>query len=659
MKLNFKAILFAAIAAFMSASCVEGTLDLRRPGLENVDATKVELTTLVSSDAARVRPFYVYELTLSSEDESVVLDAKFVSDGQPLHAAVYSPAAYADAHRNTYVTGEDGTTLTVNGVVCQVVSGDIKVTAEAGAYTVSGIVEVSVPATGEDAVPTTAYYDLTWGAEPVTVKFKELPTLTTLTKVLTATSNVANGTNTVTVQLSTDGWSQETDMTTWVTTYTGTGAYLAVDFYSEDGYLAAGTYKAGADPANPQPGEFVVGYDTTVDWGWGPMEMKDWGTCWWTVDNAAPVAEKILSGEIYVAYDKKSKAYTIDIDNGTQYAKFVGEIPALTKPESTGGNNDEVLNADIVIEKSGLKLIKADDTAANTTSDGAALSGVTLWYVALQDETGNNAAIFDLVTEEGSESLAGEYKVTSYPDEVGEAGNGFDINMPEWGFVMSGGTILYDNGNTYVIDAETSTVTVEEKDGAYKIVVKGTTTSTDMTTYESVTKTIAARYIVGDWKNDGGNGGDFEGTELTQFFSLTDYSANGLALIGIELGTEGITATEMDYFGYKYMQLGGTGNHLKVEFYSADGTLAPGTYVPCATEGSPGEGEFNYGYDYVSDWGTSVYGSCWSTYESDQVTAQEKISDGTITVEEDGGVYTITIESSTATARYVGKLSAE
>ncbi len=656
MKLNFKAILFAAMAAFMSASCVEGTLELRRPGLEDVDATKVELTTLVSSDAARVRPFYVYELTLSSADQSVVLDAKFVSDGQPLHAAVYSPAAFAEAHKNTYVTGADGTTLTVNGTVCQVVNGNIKVTAESGAYTVSGVVEVTVPETNESA-----YYDLTWGAEPVAVKFKALPTLTTLTKVLNATSNVANGTNTVTVQLSTDGWSQEMDMETWQTTYTGTGAYLAVDFYSEDGYLAAGTYRAGADPANPQPGEFVVGYDTTVDWGWGPMEMKDWGTCWWTVDNAAPVAQKILSGEIYVAFNSKTKEYTVDIDNGYQYAKFVGEIPALTKVEKPGGGNeDEVLNADIVIEKSGLTLIKEDDTAANTSADGAPLSGVTLWYVALQDATGSNAAIFDLVTEQGSESLAGEYKVTSYPDEVGEAGNGFDLNFPEWGLVMSGGTILYDNGNTYVIDAETSTVTVHEKDGAYKIVVKGTTTTTDMTTYESVTKTIAARYIVGDWKNDGGgNGGEFEGTELTQFFSFTDYSANGLAMIGLELGSDGLTVTQQEMWGYVFNTIGGTGSHLKVEFYSADGTLAPGTYVPCATEGSPGEGEFNYGYDYVSDWGTSVYGSCWSIYESDQVTAQEKITDGTITVEEDGGVYTITLESSTATARYVGKLSAE
>ena len=158
MKLNLKAILIAAVAALVSASCAKESLELRRPGLENVDATKVELTTLVSSDAARVRPFYVYELKLSDAEATIVLDAKFVSDGQPLHAAVYTPASFADAHKNTYLTGENGTTVTVTDATGQVrtgqvVSGNIEVTEEAGAYTVSGVVEFSFPATAEGGVP--------------------------------------------------------------------------------------------------------------------------------------------------------------------------------------------------------------------------------------------------------------------------------------------------------------------------------------------------------------------------------------------------------------------------------------------------------------------------------------------------------------------------
>ena len=639
MKLNFKAILSAMVVAMMSASCVEGTLELQRPGLENVDATKVELSTLVSSDASRVRPFNVFELTLASADGSVVLDAKFVSDGQPLHAATYSPAAFADAHKNTYVTGADGTTLTVNGVKGQVVDGNLKVTADAGAYTVSGTVKVNVPA--EDGTTTAAYYELVWAGDAVAAKFKELPTLTKLTQLLAAKSNVASGVNTVTVQLATEG------VTLSNGAYAGTGAYLAAEFFSEDGTLAAGTYKASKDPKNPAAGEFVIGQDSGE------------GTCWWTVNNGTPTATKVTAGEIYVAYDKKSKAFTIDIDNGTQYVQFIGEIAALTpsnKPEQ-----DEVLSADIVIEKSVATLNKADDTANNTAADQSPLSGVTLWYVELLDAAGEKVAIFDLVTEEGSESLAGEYKVTSYPDAVGEAGNGFDINIPEWNFVMSGGTILYDGGNTYVIDAETSTVTVQEKDGAYKIVVKGTTTSTDATG-AATTKTIAARYIVGEWKTEGGEGEEeFDGVELTQFVSFTDYKTqNGINLIGMELVSDGIEVTveEMSWGEYTWLQttIKGTGNHLKIEFYSEDGKLAPGTYTASADPSALKEGEFGIGYDYVSDWGTSIYGTTWTTYASDQVASQEKVEDGTVVVEEDGGEYTITLVSSTATARYVGPL---
>lgn len=646
MKLNFKAILSAMVVAMMSASCVEGTLELQRPGLENVDATKVELTTLVSSDAARVRPFYVYELTLASADESVVLDAKFVSDGQPLHGATYSPAAFADAHKNTYVTGADGTTLTVNGVKGQVVDGNLKVTEASGAYTVSGTVKISIPAAVEGEAPTTAYYELAWASEAVAVKFKELPTLTKLSTVLSAQSNVANGTNTVTVQLATDGISKEFDMTTFKDVWTGTGAFLAVDFYSEDGYLAAGTYKASADPQNPKAGEFVIGWDPGDIYNMG-MVFTDWGTCWWTVANGTATATKITAGEIYVAYDKKSKSYTIDIDNGTQYVQFVGEIPALTPADKpNGGEQDEVLSADIVIEKSVPTLNKADDTANNTSADQSPLSGVTLWYVELLDASGEKVAIFDLVTEEGSQSLAGEYKITSYPDEVGEAGNGFDLNFPDWGLVISGGTILYDGGNTYVLDAETGTVTVQEKDGAYKIVVKGTTTGAD-----GATKTIAARFIVGEWKNEGGAGDGFDGQMLTLVSAAEQYDAYKQAVL--QFATDGVSAS-MDPTTYQttytgtgkivnltiHAEKGDAGVYVPVGSYAAaDGTTDPFTWQ--ITGGMP---EYNF------YWGTLMYDV------ADGAATMIEVTDGTVDVAFADGEYTITMVFGGESFRYTGPL---
>ena len=112
-------------------------------------------------------------------------------------------------------------------------------------------------------------------------------------------------------------------------------------------------------------------------------------------------------------------------------------------------------------------------------------------------------------------------------------------------------------------------------------------------------------------------------------------------------------------WGYVFNTIGGNGSHIKLEFYSADGTLAAETYTPCATEGSPAEGEFNYGYDYVSDWGSSVYGSCVTSYANDQASGSTKINDGTITVTIENGVYTITLDTTAVKGTYVGKLSAE
>lgn len=635
MRLNFKAILIATVTAIMAASCVEGTLELRRPGLEDVDATKVELTKLVSSDAARVRPFYVYELTLASADESVVLDAKFVSDVMQLDPATFTAADMANAHRNTFVIGNDGSTLTVGGVECPVLSGNLKVTAESGAYTVSGLIAVSVPA--EEGKSTNAYYELAWAGDAVAVKFPELPTQQMFTQLLSAESNLINERNTVTVKLATDGVAADG---------TGTGEYLVAEFYSADGYLAAGTYTPSKNPNNPKPGEYVIGYDG--DFYNVGVDVENVGTCWWTVKDGVATAEKITAGNLYVAFDKKSKEFTIDIDNGVQFHRFVGEIAALTPGNNGNVEQDEVLNADVVIEKSVPTLIKADDTAANTTADGAALSGVTLYYVELQDASGEKVAIFDLVTEKDSPSLAGEYKITSYPDEVGEAGNGFDLNFPDWGLVMSGGTILYDGGNTYVLDADTGTITVQEKDGAYKIVVKGTYSTYDAAG-TATTKTIAARYIVGEWKNEGDGGEDIDYTIVPSFLGLTP----GDGIVTVYLGEEGMK--------FENNGVTGVGNYFKFDAFSADGTtLAPGTYTASAEGGKVTEGTFGIGWDPGDIWGIgwefTNWGTCYMTRAEDNSETGIKIEDGTMEIEEDGGNYVIKVKSSAMNIKYEGPL---
>ena len=120
----------------------------------------------------------------------------------------------------------------------------------------------------------------------------------------------------------------------------------------------------------------------------------------------------------------------------------------------------------------------------NFTINGDPLSGVTLYKVRINDAAGNDVAVLELVTEEGASSVTGEYRVTVYPDEVGEAGNGYDLSS--WGIDISGGTTLYDNGNTYPIDEDMSMIKIVEENSQITIIVKGTTNGTS----------IAAKYVI-------------------------------------------------------------------------------------------------------------------------------------------------------------------
>ena len=632
MKLNFRAILFAAMAALMSASCVEGSLELQRPGLENVDATNVELTTLVSSDAGRVRPFYVYELAFSSTDGNVVLDAKFVSDKQPLHAAVYSPSEFADAHKNAYVIGDNGSTLTVNGVVCPVLAGDLKLTAEAGAYTVSGTVKVSVPAASEGEEPATAYYALSWGGEAVAATFPELPTLTKLTKVLSTKKNTSSEAKTVSAQLATEDGN----------------AYLVAEFYSEDGYLAAGTYKPSADPTNPKQGEYVTGGD------------QNEGTYWCTVKNGTPSAQKVTSGEIYVAYDKKSKEYTIDIDNGVQYAKFTGKIPELTVPDAakpgsyTGTILTTCLGATVQDQYKQIVLqlatdgLSVDPTTYQTTGTGQ------IFMLTIHAE--NTASATEAYIPTGKYDAADG---TTDPNTWQVTGG---MELPaEWGGgYMYWGTYINDivAGTATTIELTEGTVWIGAKGGEYIINYENGDMKYRYT--GPITGIACPADDDGGYVGEDAGAGEFEGETLETFLSFTSNVANGTKSVTVQLAGAGLSVETVDYGYGPQAAITGAGNYLKFDAYSTDGTLAAGTYTPSAQGGAIGEGEFGIGWDPGDLWGIGMvftnWGTCWMTHNEDGTETGVKVTDGTLTVEVDGETYTITLESSVVNARYVGPL---
>ena len=658
MKRKLASFLFALSVVGSMTSCEEMNYgEGQLPPL----AGEVVFTDVTGTSAARVSPNFVLGVELSN-GSGAALEAIFSCSAPVLQAGTYTEASAGYATAGNFITGADGTTLTINGEKHLVTAGTIKVAENGGTYTFDGIVKLG---NGEN-------YSFKWTGSGLA--WTGLPELKKLSVVTLAQSNLANGAKSVTLNLSDGNWSSTMDMTTWQTVYTGKGNYLAIDLYSEDGYLAAGTYSPSATGGAIEKGQYGIGWDPGDIYNMGYM-FENWGTCWWTVDEAATPqtsAEKITTGDITVAIDENS-VYTITVDNGELYVQFTGEIPAVTKP-AVPADPWEIAGS-VVFQHEGLTFTMTDDTANNTKQDNSPLEGVTLYWHQIKDEAGSLVAELDLVTNQGATSLAGEYKVTSYPDEVGEAGNGFYIDLGAMGWgegVVSGGTILYGpDGTPYVIDADKSNIKITENKGQTIIIVKGTTNGA----------TIAGKYVIGEPKEDedgegegggcgcdcdgckdctGGSGdGDdeggnsFKGERLTKFLSLNP----GTGIVTAQFGTAGLSIVQSDYGP----QISGEGNYLKFDAYSADGKLAAGVYRASAVGGVVGEGEFSIGYDTTVDWGWGPmeftnWGTCWMTHNADGSETGVKITDGTLTVEISGETYTITLESSVLNAQYVGPL---
>ena len=644
MKLRFATILCAFAAMFSMASCTEEILGVGElPPL----AGEVVLTEVVNAGAVRLSPNYVFTLELKSAAGDV-LEAKLASASTALAAGTYTEASPAYAVAGNFITGAEGTKLTVGGETHLVTAGTLKVGLEGGSYSLSGVVKVD---NGNN-------YSIEWAGAPLT-----WGDVLVATKLNTVMHTQANQNKTVTVKLADAG--VEFTSGQWGPQITGgKGNYLSVDFYSEDGYLAAGTYVPAANPQAPKKGEYVPGYVYEQVWG-DQVYASNYGSNWFTVDaTATPMesCEHLVKGDITVAVE--GETFTITVDNNEIYAQYVGEIPALLTP-AVPADPWELTGDVVLIETEGISMSMTDDTANNTTQPGDALSGVTLWYVELKNAEDKTVAIFDLVTKAGSQSLAGEYKVVSYPDEVGEAGNGFDLSA--WMPGVFGGSILYDvaGGKSYSLADGGANIKITEDRGQTTIIVKGKT--------DQGVK-IAAKYVFGEIKEDeGGEGeggacgcdcdgckdctGDGESTPSVQYTPLASF-------IHLQPGT-GIVTVYLGESGMKYENNGVTGtsgqSYFKFDVYSADGkTLAPGVYTPNAKPGeNPTEGQFAQGWDpgdiYNIGWAFENWGSCYMT-KTDAGETGVKITDGTITIEENGGNYVIKVESSAMNLKYEGPL---
>ena len=650
MKLIYK--IFAAAASILAlSSCVESAIEPMTG--KYAKPVVYEMNTLASQSVEKGDKNRTFTVELSGDNASMTL--KMVNDKYFLADGNYTPAPADQAKKNTYIVGNGGTTF--NNIPVE--TGSIKVAQGEGTYSFAGILWLA----DESVIEIKSTVALVYEADPEPVK---------LSTVLSATSNLANGSQTVTMQLAQDGIYSEWDMNTYQTIWHGEGNYLAIDLYSADGYLHEGTYSASAVGGVVGEGEFGIGYDTTVDFGWGPMEMKDWGTCWWSVSNGAATAKKILEGTINVS--KKGSKWVIELISGEGkemiWAKFEGAVDALTDPALGGGGNvDDTDYVELTkllsaTKNQGVLTINMAQEGISSTTDP------NTWQTIWEGE-GNYLAA-DIYSADGK-LYTGEYMACAVGGTVGEGefGIGYDTTVDfGWGPME-----MKDWGTCWWTVADGATSAVKILDGTMTVAMEGDNVVIKLKSSVVNAKFTypVAQFVDGtgapiEVVNLGGGEGNDPAPDYTEFTKLLivqpnqAYNESGqptgeYTSFTLKVGTDGMYTEVVNNGWYDETKIKGTGQVLTIDFYTTDGTVAAGTYTACEVGGTINEGEFGIGYD-VEMWGNKmVWGTCVTPYDSDTEGTIEKVTDGTVTVEISGDVYTITLESSNINAQYIGSLT--
>ena len=650
MKLIYK--IFAVAASILAlSSCVESAIGPMTGKYEK--PVVYEMNTLASQSVEKGDKYRTFTVELSGDNASMTL--KMVNDKYFLADGSYTPAPADQAKKNTYIVGNGGTTF--NNIPVE--TGSIKVVQGEGTYSFAGMLWLA----DESVIEIKSTVALVYEADPEPVK---------LSTVLSATSNLANGTKSLTINLGTDGISSTTEPPTWQPVWTGTGNYLALDIYSADGYLHEGTYTASAAGGTINEGEFGIGWDPGDLWNIG-IAFENWGTCWWDVaGGAATINQKVTEGSVTVT--RKGSKWVIELVSGEGksmlWTKFEGAIDALTDPALGGGGNvDDTDYVELTkllsaTKNQGLLTINMAQDGISSTTDP------NTWQTIWEGE-GNYLAA-DIYSADGK-LYTGEYKACAVGGAVGEGefGIGYDTTV-DWGW---GPMEMKDWGTCWWTVADGATSAVKILDGTMTVAMEGDNVVIKLKSSVVNAKFTypVAQFVDGtgapiEVVNLGGGGGNNPAPDYTEFTKLLivqpnqAYNESGqptgeYTSFTLKVGTDGMYTEVVNNGWYDETKIKGTGQVLSIDFYTADGTVAAGTYTACEVGGTINEGEFGIGYDTEWYGNPVVWGTCVTAYESDTAGTVEKVTDGTVTVEISGDVYTITLESSNINAKYIGSLT--
>ena len=409
-----------------------------------------------------------------------------------------------------------------------------------------------------------------------TLPFQADPAPLSLTVLQQAQANKDN--KLVTMQLATEGISQEFDMTTYQNVWKGEGKYIAIDLYSEDGYLHDGQYRASAQGGVVNAGEFGIGYDATVEWGDQTFTMPDWGTCLWTVTGGKATAEKITSGLIDVTSreekvdDKDVTIWTITW--GAEYpveVVFEGAIPALTKPKKPSGP--------VAIDYT----YTIGDPMDCSTQTGEVVAGVKKYPFTFVDAAGEQVAYLEFILAEGAADVEpGDYVSTEYAHEAGQLANGYFMDFGDWGTFSGGSWYVNGAGEKVFIDPGVTVSVAAAGTGAFKFSCDGFELAAAGPNYVPGGADVGDAVPAKDVVTEQAAGVDKhsitigEGDNIVAYFELL--TATGADFVGSFVSTEYAAEPGMLCNGYSFPDWGiFGGSYIMVDGARQD--VAPGATV--------------------------------------------------------------------------------
>lgn len=277
----------------------------------------------------------------------------------------------------------------------------------------------------------------------------------------------------------------------------------------------------------------------------------------------------------------------------------------------------------------------------------------------VKNETGDVVAYFEPVKADNATSLLGDYALTEYASADGQMGNGYVVDLSQWGMgVMKGGSYVVVNDQEIYLNAGGTVSISKNAEGTFTIAGSNLTGTDGTGAPANITDFVIDN--IQSLPALGGSSTDADAVELTWVVSAQ--SQNNV--VTVKLGTPGFTVTPPDYVTSFEDIYAGTGNILSLDLLTSDGTLAPGEYTVVPQENAVA-GNAIAGYDTTVDWGWGPmemfnWGSCWFTV--DNALSGKHIAGGTASVAASAAGYTISFngkleDGTPVKASYTGEIS--